>query len=60
MERNDSAVAERPTNTPKNPVLAMALASGRILIYSLKHGGKLMRVNYRTGDVRVDGGSPIK
>ena len=57
MERNDSAVAERPMGTAKHPVVAMALASGRILIYSVWHGGKPMRVNYRTGDVQVGGDS---
>ena len=57
MERDDSAVTERPTGTVKHPVVAMALASGRILIYSLRHGGKPLRVNYRTGDVQVDGDS---
>ncbi len=57
MERKSSAVRERPEDDSKNPLLAMALASGRILIYSLRHGGKPLRVNYRTGDVRVDVGS---
>ena len=57
MELDDSGVRERPTGTAKNPILAMVLASGRILIYSVKSGGKPLRVNYRTGDVRVDDGS---
>ena len=54
MERNDSAVAERPMGTPKHPVVAMALASGRIFLFSLKHGAKPMRIDYRTGDVWLD------
>lgn len=57
MERNDSAISERPTGAAKKPIVALALASVRILIYSLKHGGKPLRVNYRTGDVQVDSGS---
>ena len=54
MERSDSAVAERPMGTAKHPVLAMALASVRILLFSLKHGAKPIRVDYRTGDVWLD------
>ena len=54
MERNDSVVAERPMGTAKHPLVAMALASGRILLFSLRHGAKPMRVDYRTGDVWLD------
>ena len=54
MELDDSGVRERPTGTAKNPILAMVLASIRILLYSLRYGGKPLRVNYRTGSVRVD------
>ena len=54
MEHNDSAVAERPTGTPKHPVVAMVLASTRIVFLSLRHGAKPIRVNYRTGDVWID------
>ncbi len=55
MERRDSAIAERPMGTNKNPVLAMALASGRIVLLSLRHGAKPIKVDYRTGDVWLDG-----
>ncbi|MCE2501733.1 MAG: hypothetical protein J4G13_12870 [Dehalococcoidia bacterium] len=51
MERNDSAVAERPRGTVKHPAVAMALASGRILFFALRHGPKPLMVDYRTGDV---------
>ena len=34
MELDDSGVRERPTGTAKNPILAMVLASIRILLYS--------------------------
>lgn len=57
MEREDSTVQECPEEDSKNPWVAMALASVRILIYSLRHGGKPLRVNYRTGEVWVDSGS---
>ena len=54
MERNHSDVRERPADNAKHPVVAFALASVRILLYSIRHGGKPLRVNYRTGKVRVD------
>ena len=54
MERDESGVGERTMGTARNPLLAMALVSIRILLYSLRHGGKPLRVNYRTGSVRVD------
>ena len=54
MERNDAAVAERPMGTPKHPVVAFALASGRIVLLSLRHGAKPIKVDYRTGDVWLD------
>jgi hypothetical protein len=57
MERKDSTVSEHPEGDSKHPILAMALASVRILIYSVKSGGKPLRVNYRTGKVRIDSGS---
>ena len=57
MERKDSTGSEHPEEDSKHPILAMALASVRILIYSLRHGGKPLRVNYRTGKVWVDSGS---
>ena len=60
MERNDSAVAGRPMGTVKHPLVAMALASVRILLFSLRHGAKPMRVDYRTGDVWLDTESAAK
>ena len=57
MERNHSSVRERPADNTKHPLVALALASVRILLYSLRHGGKPLRVNYRTGEVRVEVGS---
>ena len=57
MEREDSTDQECPEEDSKNSWVAMALASVRILIYSLRHGGKPLRVNYRTGKVWVDSGS---
>ncbi len=57
MERKDSAVGDREEEDAKNPWVALALASFGILIYSLRYGGKPLRVNYHTGKVRVDDGS---
>ena len=57
MERNDAAVTERQPGTTKHPLVAMALASARIVLLSLRHGGKPIKVNYRTGQVRIDDGS---
>ena len=54
MERNDSAIAERPMGTVKHPAVAIALASGRIVLFSLRHFAKPMKVDYRTGDVWLD------
>lgn len=54
MERNDAAVAERPMGTIKHPLVAMALASARIVLMSLRHGAKPIKVDYRTGDVWID------
>ena len=56
MERKDSAVANRPMGTIKHPLIAMALASGRIVLFSLRHIAKPMKVDYRTGDVWLDSG----
>ena len=53
MERNDAAVAKRPMGTVKHPLMAMALASGRIVLLSLRHGAKPIKVDYRTGDVWI-------
>ena len=60
MERNDSAVAERPTGTPKPFLMAMVLASGRILISPIRHGFKPLRIDYRTGDVWPDNESAVE
>ena len=57
MERNHSSVRERPADNTKRPVVAFALASVRILLYSIRHGGKPLLVDYSTGEVRVDVGS---
>ena len=62
MEREDSTIRECPEHElpeedAKNPWVAMALASFGILIHSVKSGGKPLRVNYRTGKVRVEDGS---
>ena len=57
MEHKHSAVRARPVDTAKRTVVAFALASVRILLYSVRHGGKPLRVNYRTGEVRVEVGS---
>ena len=54
MERNDSVVAERPMGTTRHPLVAFALASARIVLLSLRHGAKPIKVNYRTGDVWID------
>ena len=54
MERNDSTVAERPMGAAKHPLVALALASGRIVLLSLRHGAKPIKVDYRTGDVWLD------
>ena len=56
MKHSDSAIAERPMGTVKHPMVAIALASGRIGIFSLRHFAKPMRVDYRTGDVWLDSG----
>ena len=55
MESNESAVIERPKGSVKHPVVATALASVRIVFFSLRHGGKSAKVDYSTGDVWVDG-----
>lgn len=60
MERNELPVTERPMGTAKHPLVAMALVSGRILLFSLKHGAKPMRVDYRTGDVWLDSESAAR
>ena len=54
MERNDTAVDERPMGTTKHPLVAMVLASARIVLLSLRHGAKPIKVDYRTGDVWID------
>ncbi len=54
MERNDSVIMERPMGSVKHPLVAFGLASGRILIFPIKHGFKPARVDYRTGDVWPD------
>ena len=58
MKHNDSTIAERPAERPagtvKHPLVAITLASGRIVFFSLRHPAKPMRVDYRTGDVWLD------
>ena len=54
MKHSDSAIAERPKGTVKHPAVAIAVASGRIVLFSLRHPAKPMRVDYRTGDVWLD------
>ena len=46
----------RPKGTVKHPLVALPLASGRIVLFALRHGAKPMRVDYRTGDVWLDSG----
>ena len=38
----------------KHPLVAIPLASARIVFFALRHGAKPMRVDYRTGDVWLD------
>ena len=37
-------------------MVAIVLASVRIVFFSLRHPGKPMQVDYRTGDVWLDSG----
>ena len=60
MDRNDTNVAERPRGTIKHPAVAIALASGRVLYFALRHGPKPLMVDYKTGDVWLYNGSEDK
>ena len=53
-ERIDVPNIERPRGSEKHPFVAWLLASARMIIFSFRHFGKPMRVDYRTGDVWLD------
>ena len=46
----------RPRGSVKHPFIAWLLASARMIVFSFRHFGKPMRVDYRTGDVWQDRG----
>ena len=48
--------AKRLKGNAKHPLVALPLASGRIMLLALRHGAKPLRVDYRTGDVWLDSG----
>ncbi len=54
MELNDPTLKDRPMSSVKHPLIAFGLASGRILLFPIKHGFKPARIDYRTGDVWPD------
>ena len=54
MEHRGSGAMDRPMGSVKHPLIAFALASGRILLFPIKHGFTPARVDYRTGDVWPD------
>ena len=56
VKHSGSAKRLRPKGTVKHPLVALPLASGRIVLFALRHGAKPMRVDYRTGDVWLDSG----
>ncbi len=45
---------DRPRGSVKHPFVAWLLASARMIVFSFRHFGKPMRVDYRTGDVWQD------
>lgn len=47
---------DRPRGSVKHPFIAWLLASARMIVFSFRHFGKPMRVDYRTGDVWQDRG----
>lgn len=53
---NDGRVIVRPRGSVKHPFIAWLLASARMIVFSFRHIGKPMRVDYRTGDVWQDRG----
>ena len=52
----DSRGNPRPMGSVKHPFIAWLLASARMIVFSFRHFGKPMRVDYRTGDVWEDRG----
>ncbi len=50
-ERNKSPRVDNPRGSVKHPFVAFLLASVRMIIFSFRHFGKPMMVDYRTGDV---------
>ena len=53
-EQIDAPVSDRPRGSVKHPFVEWLLASARMIIFSFRHFGKPMRVDYRTGDVWLD------
>ena len=51
VERNESPRIDYPRGSVKHPFVAFLLASARMIIFSFRHFGKPMMVDYRTGDV---------
>ena len=56
QEGSDRSSTDRPMGSVKHPFVAWLLASARMVAFSLRHFAKPMRVDYRTGDVWLDGG----
>ena len=54
MEHSDLGTMNRPMGSVKHPLIAFGLASGRILLFPIKHGFKPALVDYQTGDVWPD------
>ena len=52
----ETQVPDRPRGSVKHPFVAWLLASARMIVFSFRHFGKPMRVDYSTGDVWQDRG----
>ena len=50
-EPTKAQVVDRPLGSVKHPFVAFLLASARMIVFSFRHIGKPMQVDYRTGDV---------
>lgn len=55
-EPTENPKVDRPRGSVKHPFIAWLLASGRMIVFSFRHFGKPMRVDYNTGDVWLDRG----
>jgi hypothetical protein len=50
-ERNEFTGIDYARGSVKHPFIAFLLASARMIIFSFRHFGKPMMVDYRTGEV---------